>query len=488
MKFGKIARGFLAATLAAVMVAGSVVTTSAISAGDVNGDGKLNLKDASLMLKVIAKYDGVDVDKAAADVTGDSKMNLADVALLMKHIAGWQDLAPLPQLGPVLDLEGVDPIDYDDLDYDDTYSMTSDEWLLSYYEQSFDTFLGVCKYFEDSGYGLYGYNVLADNHFATFVKGKKLAHIYWIECESELNVVLSDNSGEALPPKEPAVITGEYRTSVTQLQSERHNGMGYVIQLADGSFIIYDGGYEEQIDQLWETLVSLNGGEENIIIRGWVITHSHNDHYTCFSGFSDKYADKVTLERLIISPVNKKDTDGDTYFHTGAKTDAAKFAGAKILYAHTGMVLSFCNVKMEMLFAAEELYISDARWGSGLANLIDFNSSSLVSRVYTDDYSALFLGDATINTASRMLVYYGDYLRSNMCQAAHHGFESFPLIGYTHIKAEIMWYPTNQDCYDYEGAEDVGDIREAVRNSKYTKEVIVHEHSPETRYFQTSAE
>ena len=82
-----------------------------------------------------------------------------------------------------------------------------------------------------------------------------------------------------------------------------------------------------------------------------------------------------------------------------------------------------------------------------------------------------------------MIIYYGDYLKSDMCQAGHHGFESFPLIGYNHIKASIMWYPTTQECYDYEGDEDVGNIRQAVRNSKYTKEVIVHEHARETRYF-----
>jgi len=185
----------------------------------------------------------------------------------------------------------------------------------------------------------------------------------------------------------------------------------------------------------------------------------------------------------MISPISKEDMGGDTYLHEGASEDIQKYEGAKILYVHTGMTFSFCNVKMEILFAPEELYIADPRWGSGLVNIIDNNSSSVVSRVYTDNYSAIFLGDATNHVANRMLIYYGDYLKSDMCQAAHHGWESWPLIAYRHIQASIMWYPTTQECYEYTGKEDVYDIREALRNSPYTKEMIVHDKSRETRYF-----
>lgn len=428
---------------------------------------------------------------SVGDVNGDGNINLSDVTLLLKHIAGWQnldplpDLAPIPEASPELNLEGVTPIKHSDLGYDDYYSNNiSGEYFLSYYEEPMESFLGVCKYHEENGYELYGYNVLNGNQFATYVKGKKLVHIYWIECESELNYAQSDYCGEAMPPKTPEVTTGEYKTSVTQLQSTEDNGMGYAVQLADGSFILYDGGYESCADEMWNTLVALNGGEDNIVIRAWLITHSHNDHYQCFSSFSKKYADKVTLERLMISPISKEDMGGDTYLHEGAKEDIKNFEGAKILYVHTGMTFNFCNVNMEILFAPEELYISDSRWGSGLVNLIDNNSSSVVSRVYTDDYSAIFLGDATNHVANKMLIYYGDYLKSDMCQAAHHGWESWPLIGYRRIQASIMWYPTTQRCYEFaDSKNDVWDIRKAVRDSRYTEEVIVHDTSRETRYF-----
>jgi glyoxylase-like metal-dependent hydrolase (beta-lactamase superfamily II) len=81
------------------------------------------------------------------------------------------------------------------------------------------------------------------------------------------------------------------------------NGMGYVIRLADGSFIVYDGGYTKRLPELWNVLTTLNGGEEGIVIRAWLLTHAHGDHYAAFRAFAPLYADNVTLETVMISPV-----------------------------------------------------------------------------------------------------------------------------------------------------------------------------------------
>jgi len=56
--------------------------------GDATGDGKVNLGDASLILKKIAKWD-VTIDTDASDVTADGKVNLGDVSLILKYIAKW---------------------------------------------------------------------------------------------------------------------------------------------------------------------------------------------------------------------------------------------------------------------------------------------------------------------------------------------------------------------------------------------------------------
>ncbi len=63
--------------------------------GDVNNDGKINLKDVNL---IVAYYNGnlelTDVQIKAADVNGDGKVNLKDVNLIVSHYNGIIDRFP----------------------------------------------------------------------------------------------------------------------------------------------------------------------------------------------------------------------------------------------------------------------------------------------------------------------------------------------------------------------------------------------------------
>ena len=56
--------------------------------GDVNRDGKVNLKDYALLKQYINGWE-VDIELSVADVTGDKKINLKDLALLKQYINGW---------------------------------------------------------------------------------------------------------------------------------------------------------------------------------------------------------------------------------------------------------------------------------------------------------------------------------------------------------------------------------------------------------------
>ena len=69
-------------------VIGNVQYDRIISPGDTNFDDKVNISDASLILKKIAKWD-VKILTDTADVTGDGKVNLSDVSLILKKIAKW---------------------------------------------------------------------------------------------------------------------------------------------------------------------------------------------------------------------------------------------------------------------------------------------------------------------------------------------------------------------------------------------------------------
>jgi len=56
--------------------------------GDVNRDGRINISDASAILKSIAKWN-VNISSVAADVDHSGKVTLNDVSTVLKYIVGW---------------------------------------------------------------------------------------------------------------------------------------------------------------------------------------------------------------------------------------------------------------------------------------------------------------------------------------------------------------------------------------------------------------
>ena len=299
-----------------------------------------------------------------------------------------------------------------------------------------------------------------------------MAHVYWLKAKGELNIVLSDTAANSLPPMTPAVTDGEYECSIVQLKDNTNvNGMSYVIQLKDGSYIVYDGSYVGQARKLQQYLIANYKGEGKPVVRAWVLTHSHNDHYPTFQAFAtnSRYMNMVTVEYVIYSPLNEEnytlnDENNDPYFSTQLYEDVKGMKGAKLVFAHTGMLFNFCNLNMEILMAPETLYKDTSDVGN-------FNDTSIVTRLFDDDYNALFLGDIAIKGSTYMHEIYGSYLKSDVCQVSHHGVEDVPLSFYEEVKASILYYPCNIWLYDLQDRND--DVRIALENRDYTKEILI---------------
>lgn len=58
-----------------------------IQKGDINGDGKVNLADAVLGLKILSGMAG-ETGTLAADVNGDNKIGMEEVLFVVKTVAG----------------------------------------------------------------------------------------------------------------------------------------------------------------------------------------------------------------------------------------------------------------------------------------------------------------------------------------------------------------------------------------------------------------
>ena len=71
-----------------VYINGSVIVASYIP-GDINGDEKINNKDATFLLRYLAGWniDGINTD--ALDTDGSGTVNNKDATILLRYLAGW---------------------------------------------------------------------------------------------------------------------------------------------------------------------------------------------------------------------------------------------------------------------------------------------------------------------------------------------------------------------------------------------------------------
>ncbi len=352
---------------------------------------------------------------------------------------------------------------------DIVYECDDGSVLYNYKNKTTGDFAAVTSYYKELGFRVYSDTDMGGNPATTLVGDGPMAHVYLHKDKKELNIVLSETAAPTLPPVTPDVTDGDYECSVMQMMdSVNVNGMGYVIQLKDGSYIVYDGAYTEQARPLVKYLQNNHRGEGKPLIRAWVLTHSHRDHFPTFRAVAQNMNHLVTVEYIIYSPLNhnvfKLGTDEGYLGSEGFMNDVALLEGAKLVYAHTGMEFTFCNLNMEVLMAPETLYKGETSRGN-------FNNTSVVTRLYDDSYKALFLGDIANKGSYYMRDVYDDYLKSDMCQVAHHGVEDVPLSFYETVQASILYYPCNVKLYDQ--TERHHYVRMTLEKRDYTKEILI---------------
>lgn len=440
---------------------GCVVASSADEQkiyGDVNGDTEIRLSDLTQLRQYIA--DGVSVEEApGADVDGNGTVDSQDLLLLCNYIANYNydtQESSLP-LGVYATAAG-----------DNAYT-TADAYTMTQYNGKQESdYRMACNYYERVGYELYSTNYVGESLSSVYVYDDAYRTVMFNKTLNELYVGKSDSGAESFP-----VDTSDYaeknKTTVTQHYSANINGMCYFIKLADGSFIVIDGGYIEGSEfaddakHAYETLCELNGSAEGIHIRAWLLTHSHGDHYQAFGYFAQNYSESITLDTLLYSPIAEGVTGHDKYLNSTVNTDVAKFEGAKTVYVHTGMSFEFVDVTLEILLAPEHVYKS--------GDPEDFNESSVVSRVKNNDGSMIFLADCGVNACDWMVDAYADGLKSDMVQVSHHGGETATAAIYDKIQASTLFWPCNESLLNsYRGEL----VKQHILEASYSKEHILH--------------
>lgn len=320
-----------------------------------------------------------------------------------------------------------------------------------------EMYLSYCDTILSCGYEKYSENEINGVLFSSYTSDTAYLNVTWCKPTKELRVSVDMLSATALPPREQDnVYTKVCDSSVTQIGCElaekssvdistRQIGMCYIFRLADGSFIIEDGGFDAKLfaGRIYDTLVELNGGPDNIVIAAWIFSHTHGDHTGAFCAFTDYYFSLVTIESFIYNiPTMAQYTEAgeSTSRLNETRSCMAKYKNAKYIIAHPGQEFYIRNAKLTTLFTYE-LRIP--------ASMDHFNSSSIVLRIELEGQSFVLLGDMYTSESELLARLYGKELKCDFLQVAHHGATGGVNATNRLLDPVVLLWPLGE--YDYFG-------------------------------------
>ncbi|MBR7112498.1 MAG: hypothetical protein IKC75_06230 [Clostridia bacterium] len=292
---------------------------------------------------------------------------------------------------------------------------------------------------------LYNEKTVVGNHFATLVTDTHELHICFYQAISEMRVIYGIRCW--LPSKEAPVCNESLPLTLTQMGLIINSGLSLVVTLADGSFLLIDGGKEandEHQDRkhlfefLWEHKPKHH---EKPKIAAWLISHSHTDHINLCQEFLKEYGNRVELSLFgynfpdFETGIITKSEGKELYWQTTTKDLLdERFPNTTRYTMHTGQSLLLPGCEVEILTTWEDFWPQE---------MPSANHSSFIIRLkFATGKTVLVPADAWKPTTAQALAIWGDYLKSDVLQVVHHGLSGGNIDFYKAVAPELLLWPT----------------------------------------------
>lgn len=306
-------------------------------------------------------------------------------------------------------------------------------------------FAAYTKVLKENGYTEHSAKKIGNSEYAVYKNDKNA--LYVNQFDSAMRIVYSDIKTAFLPETEQSAFekvcdTKGYMVGVTGGTYE--NGLCFIYLLADGTFLIYDGGNDApDADHLYELLHRIAGqhGINEVVISNWMLTHAHNDHCGCWEPFFSKYADKVKIERVMFNTSHSDLGVGVSESLEETAMNSVKYYSedTELVRLHSGQDFWLADMKVEVLYTVEDLEPG---------SLEDYNDASTLTRLTVNGETILMTGDASFGVWKLMCKTYGGALKSDYLQVPHHGaHDGGTKEAYNLIQPTYLLWPCGDKLY-----------------------------------------
>ena len=368
--------------------------------------------------------------------------------------------------------------------------------VMRYNEIEAADFDAYCATLEAAGYELYesntldGWKDISKLRFATYVKGEDAVLVQYLPMGITLDDPATMTSAEKkayesacsmdgtsirviltrseLLVNNDAANTGWTDAGITpklhllhlyDKHSDGNNiGQCQIFTLADGSFIVVDGGSSPDAENVYKTLREMNEREDGkIVVAAWILTHAHGDHTGALGTLAatEEWAKEITIEQIVLNHVavsyryrstgklSYRWENGFSAEFANIRTVVGKFAQGenyKLIMPHMGQIMKIRNAEVEFLTVGDEdmfpvLFTND-------------NAQSLVFRVTyptVTDQEIMIVGDSALDqTYNVFFPLMPDELHADILQVAHHGLGGQTSRFYPMFKdVEVAIWPTD---------------------------------------------
>jgi hypothetical protein len=234
-------------------------------------------------------------------------------------------------------------------------------------------------------------------------------------------------------------------------------GLSYIITLEDGTYMLFDGGAgigtTDNHVNLWRLLNQLHtrvwgdkAATTKIHIRAWMLTHEHMDHFTVFKNFQNTYGGQYQLDYFLFNATSKSENvncDNPESVIRNNMAELQRKGGFKYIKAHTGQTFYFANVKIEIMATHEDTYPKMLEYFNNSTTIFKTTMKSTDAQGNTRESDCIWLGDEERIGGRRLRGLWGENLKAEMVQVAHHGGNGTDEFVYRLIDPKVVWFPNN---------------------------------------------